>query len=91
MLDGFGNCRGHLHLQDGSNKREYSGRLTFLSGGHRRSETTMGLSGISDRIKIRDQRVEVRGGGGCLSIVGIVFVLMGGTPIGLIIAGVGVL
>ena len=34
-------------------------------------EKNMEISGIGDRIKIQGQSVEVRGGGGCLLIVGL--------------------
>lgn len=37
----------------------------------------MGIGGISDRMKVEAGRVEVRGGGGCLSAVGILFLLAG--------------
>ena len=47
----------------------------------------MEIPGITDRIEIRDGRVKVRGGGGCLTIVGIPFLLMGCIPIVALIFG----
>jgi hypothetical protein len=40
-------------------------------------EQNMATSGIGDRIKLQGQRVEVRGGGGCLLMLGIPFLLAG--------------
>jgi hypothetical protein len=39
------------------------------------------IPGISDRIRIRGQKVEVRGGGGCLPIIGILFWFVGCAPL----------
>jgi len=47
----------------------------------------MEIKGISDRMKVEGGRVEVRGGGGCLTIVGIPFLLMGCIPIVALILG----
>jgi len=41
----------------------------------------MEILGITDRMTIRDRRVEVRGGGGCLPIIGVLLWLLGCAPI----------
>ena len=47
----------------------------------------MQIKGISDRMTVADGKVEVRGGGGCLTIFGIPFLLMGCAPIAALIFG----
>ena len=47
----------------------------------------MGIPGITDRLKIRDRRVEVRGGGGCLPIIGVPLLVFGCAPVVVVIVG----
>ena len=51
----------------------------------------MQIPGLSDRIRIRDRRVEIRGGGGCMPIIGVALFLIGCGPIVAIVARAWVL